>query len=537
MLETINNLLKEKPKHAIKMIFNRQDLATWIENHCDPNCITNASKVYTAITGEKILCPCGSNKLRTLISIRDGFSFCGRAAVCSSARESVSKNCALASKNWDKETAKEKRRFTNKALYGVENIGQSSIAKTAHFNTYQDRDRVQEILSQMQTTCLTRYGVRNIANIPAVAMKRAESKRLSMLSNYGRPHETQIHISDESFYILNDKNKFTEMLLQLGRSKMAEKLGVAVTTISRHHNQFGLNIISQFTSTYEFEITDWFRRIGIESKKDKTICKPKELDFYIPSHNLAIEFDGLYWHSETQGKDRNYHINKTKQCREQEIQLIHIFEDEWLHKKDVCKSIISGLLNQTRITIPARKCAIKEVSNREIKSFLDENHLQGHINASKNIVLMYENEIVAGMSFGRPRYNKQIDWELLRLVTKCDTHIIGGAQKLWHNFQKIEVPTSIVSYCDRRWFTGRIYETLGFIKKEEAKPTYWYTDYEQRFHRSKFTKKNCVKTATAVDPTLLAEEVSKLSERQITKNILGLDRIWDCGQDSWIWKK
>jgi len=489
MLETINNLLKEKPKHAIKMIFNRQDLATWVENHCDPNCITNASKVYTAITGEKILCSCGSNKLRTLISIRDGFSFCGRAGVCSSAREAVSKNCSLAYKNWDKETAKEKRRITNKELYGVENIGQISIAKIAHLNTYQNRDRVQEILSQMQTTCLS------------------------------------------------DKDKFTEMLLQLGRSKMAEKLGVAVTTISRHHNQFGLNIISQFTSTYEFEINDWLRRIGIESKKDKTICKPKELDFYIPSHNLAIEFDGLYWHSEAQGKDRNYHINKTKQCREQGIQLIHIFEDEWLNKKAVCKSIISGLLNQTKITIPARKCAIKEVSNREIRSFLDNNHLQSYCNSSKNMVLIYENEIVMAMTFGKPRYNKQIEWELLRLATKIDAHIIGGAQKLWNHFQKTEVPTSVVSYCDRRWFTGKIYEILGFTKKEEAKSTYWYTDYEQRFHRSKFTKKNCVKTAMFLDPALLVEDVSELTENQITKDILGLDRVWDCGQDSWIWEK
>ena len=443
----------------------------------------------------------------------------------------------IAAKKWDKNAAKVKRSATNKKVYGVENIGQTTLAKAAHFTAYQNKNKVQEILSRMQSTCMKKYGVNNVANIPEMATKRAESKKQNMITQYGRAHETQIHISDENYQVLIDKDKFSEMLLQLGRIEMAKKLGVAVTTISRHHNQFGLNIISQFTSSYEFEINEWLHSMNIESKKDKTICKPKEIDFYIPSMNLAIEFDGLYWHSENQGKNRNYHFAKSKQCREQKIQLIHIFEDEWTNKKDVCKSIISGYLNKTTQTISARKCTIQEISNKEMKPFLDKNHLQGNTNASKNIVLIYENEIVAGMSFGKPRYNKNIEWELLRLVTKCNTHIIGGTQKLWNHFLKTIQPNSVVSYCDRRWFTGRIYEILKFTKRAEAKPTYWYTDYEKRFHRSKFTKKNAVKTALVLYPELSKENIEKYPESQITKDIIGLDRIWDCGQDSWIWRK
>ena len=252
-------------------------------------------------------------------------------------------------------------------------------------------------------------------------------------------------------------------------------------------------------------------------------------------HKLALEFDGLYWHSETAGKDKNYHISKTQKCEEQGLQLIHIFEDEWISKKDICKSIIGSYLNLTTSKISARKCSIQEISNKEIRSFLETNHLQGYVNASKNIVLIYNDEIVAGMTFGKPRYNKQIEWELLRLVTKCDTHIIGGTQKLWRYFQKTYQPQSVVSYCDRRWFTGKIYETLGFTKKVNAKPTYWYTDYDMRFHRSKFTKKLSVKMASKLGHPI--DELNNLTERQITKDILGLNRIWDCGQDSWIWYK
>jgi hypothetical protein len=537
MINEVKKLIQEKPKHAIKMIYNNPELSLWVENNCDPNCVSNATKVYTAITKEAILCPCASGNLRTLISMKDGLSFCGPAGKCSSAREAVSKNCIEAAKKWDKNEAKVKRAITNKKLYGVENIGQIAAAKSAHIALYQDKNKVEKILSRMQATCMKKYGVDNVANIPEMAIKRAESKKENMTLKYGRTHESQLHISDESYQVLIDRDKFSEMLIQLGRVGMAEKLGVAVTTISRHHNLFGLNIISQFTSTYEFEINEWLQTMNIPTSKDKTLCKPKEIDFYIPSHNLAIEFDGLYWHSENQGKDRHYHINKTKQCSEKGIQLIHIFEDEWLHKKEVCKSIISGRLNQPKITIPARKCSVEELSNKEIKPFLEQNHLQGHANAFKNIVLIYENEIVAAMTIGKPRFNNQVEWELLRLATRCGTHIIGGTQKLWSYFKKEVGPKSIVSYCDRRWFTGKIYETLGFERKSVAKSTYWYTDYEQRFHRSRFTKKNAVKTALIIYPELSESDLIRKSENEITKSILKLDRIWDCGQDTWLWKK
>jgi hypothetical protein len=510
MLANIKKLLIEKPKHAIKMIKNRPELWAWVETNCDLLCIDDATKVYTAITGEKILCPCGTGNLRKLISIKDGLSFCGIANKCVAAQQAVSNNCIVAAKKWDKEKAKHKRAITNMEKYGVENIGQTAMAKQAHSATYKDKKKVQEILSKMQATCIKKYKVKNIQ---------------------------QQHISKEALTILNNKELFTTHLLKYGRIEMAKKLGIWDTTISKYHLRYNLDIIKPLTSSHEAEIENWLNTNGIIFKKDRIICKPRELDFYIPEHNLAIEFDGLYWHSESIKKDKNYHILKTKKCAEQGIQLIHIFEDEWLKHKNVCKSIIFGLLNKTKIHIPARKCSIQEISNKEMKLFLDTNHLQGHSNASKNIVLLFNNEIVVGMSFGKPRYNKNIEWELLRLATKCNTHIIGGTKKLWNYFLKTVNPTSVVSYCDRRWFTGKIYETLKFIKCAEAKPTYWYTNYYNRFHRSKFTKKHSVKAALLMSNNIHSlNELNALTENQITKEILGLDRIWDCGQDTWIWK-
>jgi hypothetical protein len=538
MLKEIQKLLNEKPKHAIKMIRNNNDLWLWIEQHCDPNCIDNKTKVYTAITGEKILCPCNSHKLRKLISIKDGLSFCGPAGKCETARLSVSNNCIIAAQNWDKEAAKNKRENTNKEKYGVINIGQTATAKKAHHALYQDKNKVQKILNGMQANCLKKYGVKNVALIPEIALKRAETKKNNMMEKFGRTHETQLHISNENYKILSNKELFTEALLQYGRIGLADKLSVSASTISRHHDQFDLNIIIPFSSSYEMEIVSWLTSLSIVVEKDRSICKPKEIDMLMKDYNLAIEFNGLYHHVESSGKDKYYHFNKTKKCFEQGIQLLHIFEDEWINKKQICKSIVSAYLRKFDNIIPARKCEIKEITNKEIRSFLEDNHLQGYSTASKNIVLIQNNEIIMGLTFGKPRYNKNIEWELIRLVTRKNTNVIGGTQKLWSYFLKIYQPNSIVSYCDRRWFTGKIYAKLGFLKQKDAIPTYWYTDTTNRFHRSRFTKKNAVKAAFKMENNMYSlDELTAFTENYITKDILGLDRIWDCGQDTWIWKK
>jgi len=299
-----------------------------------------------------------------------------------------------------------------------------------------------------------------------------------------------------------------------------------------------LNILHQNFSSAEIEITNWIRSMGLSISKDTKICDGKELDILIQSHTLAIEFDGLYWHSERQGKNKNYHLYKTQKCSEQNIQLIHIFEDEWENHQDICKSIIAGYLNQSSVIIPARKCKIVEADSKHIRHFLSNNHLQGPSNSSINLALEYNGEIVMAMTFGKPRYNSIVEWELHRLATKCNTKIIGGANRLWNYFLQNNKPSSVVSYCDRRWFTGTIYKKLNFICKKIGQPTYWYTDYINRFHRSRFTKKNAIKLALLNENNKHSfEQLNQLTEQQIAKDILGLDWIWDCGQDTWIWTK
>jgi hypothetical protein len=129
-------------------------------------------------------------------------------------------------------------------------------------------------------------------------------------------------------------------------------------------------------SKAETEILEWLTVLNINDViiNDRTILKGKELDIYIPSHSLAIEFNGLYWHSELNGKDKNYHLNKTIKCKEQDIQLIHIFEDEWLDKQDIIKNIIKIKLRLIEEKVYGRKCVIKELeSNKYVKSCTNKN--------------------------------------------------------------------------------------------------------------------------------------------------------------------
>jgi len=241
----------------------------------------------------------------------------------------------------------------------------------------------------------------------------------------------------------------------------------------------------------EDEIKDFIQSLGLHIETNtRKIIQPLELDIFIPSHNLAIEYNGLYWHSELY-KGKNYHLNKTEACEAKGIQLIHIFEDEWLHKSDIVKSRLINILGLTKDRIYARKTEIREVNSKDSKIFLDMNHIQGNVNASIRLGLYYNNELVSFMTFNKPRLGigtSYYGYELSRFCNKLNTTIIGGADKLLKYFIKTYTPKEIISYADRRWSIGNLYEKLGFIKIHFNKPNYSYIIGLKRKHRFGFRK-------------------------------------------------
>ena len=253
----------------------------------------------------------------------------------------------------------------------------------------------------------------------------------------------------------------------------------------------------------------------------RSIIYPQELDIYIPEKKIAIEFDGLYWHSEEEKPDKNYHLNKTLSCEKQGIHLIHIFENEWLTKQEIVKSRLKNLLGVYDKTIYARKCQIKEIDSKISKEFQEENHIQGAVNSKVNLGLYYKNELISLMTFGKCRFDKHHEWELLRFCNKLGYHVPGAASKLLKHFEENYKPTSLVSYADRRWSQGKVYEKLGFTFSHASSPNYWYWKNPELLEsRIKYQKHKLKDLLENFDESKTEVENMKAN---------GYNRIFDCG--------
>lgn len=266
---------------------------------------------------------------------------------------------------------------------------------------------------------------------------------------------------------------------------------------------------------------------------NKSLIKPFEIDIYLPNENLAFEINGNYFHSEIGGdKDKYYHISKSKLCQDKGIKLIHIFEDEWLFKKDIIKSRVLNMLKKTNSKIYARNCEIKELNSETKSNFFIENHIQGNSIDKYRYGLFYKDELVSTMSFSNLRKslgNKKEEntFELIRFANKNNSNVVGGFSKLLKHFIKEIKPNKIISYADVRWsgldYENTVYSKNGFKFIDYTKPNYFYIDkknYLNRTHRFSLRKDVLLK--------MFPESNPQKSEWQIAmKN--GFDRIWDCG--------
>lgn len=255
------------------------------------------------------------------------------------------------------------------------------------------------------------------------------------------------------------------------------------------------------------------------------------IDFYIPHMKIGFKFLSLKKHVETMVENKNEFQQNTILCEDKNINLIHIFEDEWLNKKDICKSRIINKLSLSE-RIYARKCNIINVSKETTKKFLENNHIQGDVNSLINYGLEYNGELVSLMTFGKLRKNlgrsSAIDhYELLRFCNKKGYSVIGGASKLFTFFKKQNNPSYVVSYADRRWSNGNLYERLNFTLSHISKSNYFYVINNERKNRFGFRKDVLIKKYNcSLDDT----------EHNFCKN-KGWYRIYDCGTKVYEWKK
>ncbi len=277
-----------------------------------------------------------------------------------------------------------------------------------------------------------------------------------------------------------------------------------------------------FISKGEVEIREYIESLGIEYETNKrwkfSDGKSLEIDVFLPEYNIGLEYDGLYWHNELH-KDSDYHVTKTDKFKDEfDIDILHIFENDWLNKPDIIKSIINNKIgNNTRIY--ARKTELIMLDNKTYKDFMDDNHIQGSVNAAHKIGLIYNGELVSAISIGKSRFKKN-EMELLRYCNKLNTSIIGGFSKLLKFYLNNSDSDILNTYCDRKYFNASGYKAVGFEEVNITKPGYYYQKGNILYNRLNFQKHKLKSKLESYDPNKSEHENMLIN---------GYFRIYDCG--------
>ena len=332
---------------------------------------------------------------------------------------------------------------------------------------------------------------------------------------------------------LKNKHKISveEYKLKFPNSKIVSESTSNI--LSELIKETNINFQPTWTSKGETEIKEFIEGLGFETYKGKNrkLLEGKEINLIIPSLKIAIEYNGLYYHTENMGKNSVYHLNKTLACNQLGYKLIHIFEDEWVVNKELVKSKLKHILGVSDgYKIGARKTVIKKISKEDKSYFLDGCHIQGNDKSDIFYGAYYGDILVGVMTFNSQRNmtkNVEGEYELSRYATRQGYTISGLASKVLKQFITDYSPKSIISFADRRWTldgNNNMYTNLGFDLVSIVKPTYFYYNSKvnkyKRYHKFSFGKNNLKKKYNEIDFTK--------SESEITTE-LGYSKIWDCG--------
>lgn len=411
---------------------------------------------------------------------------------------------------------------TTKEKYDVDNISKLDTVKEQKKKTMlKNYGNLNQNIINGKRTIKERYGVSNISQIDFVKEKKSEKKREKFLK-YKIPELEEMgysFINPENFTKTRDEEvgENIEYLFRCNKCGSIFKHNIHATN-PRCNECFPLN-----SSIQEKEIVSFIKEVydGRIEENNRSVINPYEIDILLD--NLAIEYNGIYWHSEEAGgKDRNYHIDKYNRIKDKGFYPVFIFEDEWLFKQDIVKSIIKNKLGIVGRKIYARKCIVKELTNNDVRGFYENNHIQGFIPSQINLALLYNNEIVSALSFSKPRFTKEYDYEITRFSNLLGTSVVGGFSKLLKYFTRNYNFKNLITYSDKRFFSGNIYLNNGFKKLEDTPPSYYY------FNKREMVRHNRVKFQKHKLENLLKNFDEGLSEHEnmYSNNYL---RIWDCG--------
>lgn len=449
----------------------------------------------------------------------------------------------------------EKAKGTNKERYGgtgfqSEKLKEKTIQQIKHKYGVENIMKIEEIKEKFR-------GENNPMKNPEIAKRASESLKGKSSKLKNKTYE-EIHGKEKAKKLIQEKSQYFKSKFLPNLDKLMEYLEVELIDqeyLGAHikHNwkckKCG-NIFShiwnalqqgylcpicyprkQPYSKGEKEIVEELKKFNLKIiENDRSIIYPKELDIFIPEKNVAIEFNGVYFHSESFNNNPKYHLEKTNLCKEKGIRLVHIFEDEWIYKREIVLERVKNILQISKATkLHARNCSIQEIDSSIKNQFLEQFHIQGQDNSTVKLGAFFQNNLVAVMTFsyGNPAKGsrqKENVWELNRFCSDYNYNIRGIAGKLLEYFKRNYQWKEIFSYADRRWSNGSMYEQLGFKSDNKIRLNYWYVDPStyKRIHRFALRKK-------VDEPKDIPEYVLRSKD--------GFSRIWDCGNIKYTLKR
>lgn len=357
-----------------------------------------------------------------------------------------------------------------------------------------------EIRDKILMTNLEKYGVSS----PLLLPEFQEKMRTSFIKKYGGDYS-----------IIIDKTRQTNL----------EKYGVEWACMRPeakigHANDSRPNL--EFAELLDIHNIEYEREYGILNKS---------YDFRVG--NILIEINPYATHNSTfgvmncQAKSKTYHMDKSILAEKNGYRCICVWD--WDDKD----KIIYLVDDRNKIKLYARKCTIKLIKDLNIvNDFLDKYHLQGTCkNQTVNLGLYYEDKLIEIMTFGKPRYNKNVEWELLRLCSHFGYEIVGGSEKLFKYFIEHYSPNSIISYCDLSKFRGDVYNRLGFKRERQVNPSkHWYHP------KTKLHITDNLLRQRGFDE-LFGTNFGKGTNNNELMLQSGFVEIYDCGQATFVWKR
>lgn len=460
-----------------------------------------------------------SEYYNTYINSNNGCKTCGKPTTFISINKGYRDFCSYSCGTLHDDT-KNKLKLSMREKYGVDNASQSEEIKNRKVETLLNnygvthQSKSEEVKKKKEETNLKKWGVKHTTQSKIVRKKMSITSKSNNFDlfreviarkslEFRAPKENYIDSIDSTFYCGECNNEFIN------------EIPVRAQLITCPHCK------KIYNSKFEMQIHNFLLDNGIDNVElnkffDTPIGK-RQLDLYIPEYKIGIEFNGLYFHSED-NKHNRYHKNKIDIFKDIGIDIIMIFENEWVNNRNIVESIIKNRLNMIDTKIFARKTEIKELNNKDYRSFLELNHLQGYSPATYRYGLYYNNELVSVISVSKSRF-KNNEMELIRFCNKINTSIIGGFSKLLKKIPKFD---NLITYCDRRYFNASSYINNGFEIIGISDPNYFY------FKKNSLNLESRQKYQKHKLPGILEDFDINLSESKNMRNN-GYLRIFDAG--------